>query len=274
MKIVERSVSIIGCGWLGLAFAKKMVAKGWKVKASTTKKSKLTTLQNYGIESKVLQFPAKNKLDSTLFQADYLLISFPPGRQNKETLASYHSSIKQITEAERKTAQIKKIVFISSTSVYEKKSDKIDEFSITKPTSPSGQAILNAEKIIIESNVPSVILRFGGLAGPHRHPGKFLAGKNNLPNGNQSINYLHLEDAVGVIAYMMEHSIENEIFNVVSPIHYSKNEFYSYMSKSIDLPPPEFSVTSSNFKAEISTTKLLKETDFKFIYPDPMKFKY
>lgn len=274
MEVKDNSVSIIGCGWLGLSFAKSMTAKGWKVKASTTSNTKLTTLKSYGIEMIILKFPVEGKLDLSHFQSAYLLISFPPGRINKETSKSYSLSISQIVEAANKSIQIKKIIFTSSTSVYEKKSNSIDENSPATPTTISGQAILEAEHIIAKSRLPHVILRFGGLAGPQRHPGKFLAGKAGLLNGNQMINFLHLEDAVGVINYIMESSIENEIFNVVAPVHYTKKIFYTKMSESIGLQPPEFIKSSSQFNVEISNAKMLSDTDYKFIYPDPMKFKY
>ncbi len=274
MEIKDNSVSIIGCGWLGLSFAKSIMTKGWKVKASTTRNAKLTMLKRYGIEPTILQFPVKGNLDLSHFQSSYLLISFPPARKSSKKLKSYSLSVSQIVEAANKSIQIKKIIFISSTSVYEKKSNSIDENSPTTPTTISGQTILEAEHIIARSKIPFIILRFGGLAGPQRHPGKFLAGKVGLSNGNQMINFLHLEDAVWIINHMMESSIENEIFNVVAPIHYTKKEFYTKMSASIGLQSPEFITSSNQFSVEISNAKLLRNTDYKFIQPDPMKFEY
>jgi len=37
-------IGIIGCGWLGLALAKKFVEKGYSVHGSTTTKSKIEVL--------------------------------------------------------------------------------------------------------------------------------------------------------------------------------------------------------------------------------------
>ena len=41
MKEEREKISILGCGWLGLPLAKSLLAKGYKIKGSTTSESKL-----------------------------------------------------------------------------------------------------------------------------------------------------------------------------------------------------------------------------------------
>ena len=274
MKIAKKSIAVIGCGWLGLPFSKKMILKGWKIKGSTTREAKLKELESIGIEPFILKFPVLNQINPSLFQVDNIVINIPPGRSDNDVLGNYPKAISQILRAAKNTDSIQKVVFISSTSVYGNSSDLIDESSETIPETESGKAILEAEKSVIKSGMPYVILRIGGLAGPQRHPGKFLAGRKRLTFGSQSINYLHLEDAIGVINYMLDHQIENEIFNVVAPIHPNKMEFYMKMAKSINLQPPTFIETTDQKRREISVSKLLNKIEYEFIYPDPMTFKY
>lgn len=269
-----KSIAVVGCGWLGFPFAKEMIKKGWRIRGSTTTEAKLKKLKSYGIEPFMLNFPAQNRIDISHFQVDYLVINIPPGRRDSKVLENYSKIISWILEAAKNADTIRKIVFVSSTSVYGNSSDLIAENSKTLPQSGTGTAILEAEKLIIKSGIPTIILRYGGLAGPQRHPGRFLAGQKGLTSGNQSINYLHLEDAIGVINYMIDHPIENEIFNVVAPIHPTKMEFYTKMAKSIKLEAPTFIDSTDQRRKEISVGKLLNETGYEFIYPDPMTFKY
>ena len=43
-------IAVIGCGWLGLPLAKKLVSKNFRVKGSTTSKQKISVLRNEKIE--------------------------------------------------------------------------------------------------------------------------------------------------------------------------------------------------------------------------------
>ena len=268
------SVSVIGCGWLGLPFCQDMIAEGWQVKGSTTTNDKLSVLESIGIKAFLVKLPELSQIDSRLFDVDYLLVNFPPGRKNLKSLSNYPHAINQLLHDEKKIGRIKKIIFISSTAVYGDNMDICDEESATVPITESGKVILKCENIVAESGLSFVILRFGGLAGPKRHPGRFLTGRKELNSGNQSVNFLHLEDAIGVIKFMLDRPIINEIFNVVAPGHPSKEDFYTKMATSIGLIPPTFIKNTDQRKKEISVDKLLNGTSYQFKYPDPMTFKY
>jgi len=269
-----RSIAVIGCGWLGIPFCRKMIERGWTVYGTTTNKAKFPVLKNFGIRPFLLNLPSKTELNSNLFKVDYLLINLPPGRRNPNILENYPLAISQILSSAKKMLTIKKIIFISSTSIYGISKDLIDEKTNPRPESDSGRAILAAENLIAKCDLPNVILRFGGLAGPQRHPGRFLAGRSGLTSGKQSINFLHLEDAIGVINYMIDNNIASEVFNVVAPGHPTKKEFYTKMASAIELTPPSFIDTPNQTRREISVNKLLNETEYSFEYPDPMNFIY
>ncbi len=272
MNKVKKYIAVVGCGWLGLPCAKRMIENAWKVKGTTTQNEKLAMFANIGIEPYLLNLYNETPIDPTLLDVDYLLINVPPGRTNSEGLKRYPSEINRLLEAAKKGTSIKKIVYISSTSVYGKPQDLIDERTVTNPESDAGKAILGAEEFVMKSGLPYVILRFGGLAGPGRHPGRFLAGRSGLTSGNQSVNFLHLEDAIGVVWYMFDHQVEIGIYNVVAPIHPTKKEFYTKMAASIDLMPPSFDESSDRIRREVSVHKLLEETDYTFRYPNPLDF--
>jgi nucleoside-diphosphate-sugar epimerase len=45
-----KTISILGCGWLGIPLAETLIQKGFSIKGSTTSANKLSVLQNKGIE--------------------------------------------------------------------------------------------------------------------------------------------------------------------------------------------------------------------------------
>lgn len=274
MKDKSKSISVVGCGWLGLPFSQNMIEQAWTVKGTTTSNLKVNLLKENGIEPYLLKFPVNAAMPIELFKVDFLLINLPPGRGNPNVMVDYPKAIKQLMDSAKEVGLIKKVIFISSTSVYSNAEELIDEESVANPMSASGKALLAAEKIILQSTIPSVILRFGGLAGPGRHPGRFLAGRTGLETGHQSINFLHLQDAINVIQSVIAAPVENEIFNIVAPVHPKKSDFYRRMAQDIGLQPPTFVEVSGRCKREISVDKFLLQTGYSFLQADPMSFKY
>lgn len=268
------SVAIIGCGWLGMPLARVLLEDGISVKGSTTNPAKLNILKDMGVEPYLLKMPSDVLPDPSIYDVDCLILNLPPGRKNPNVLRDYPLAVAQIVDAFKDLTGFKRIIFVSSTSVYGESFDIIDETTLTIPTTDSGKAILLAEKIVVEGNINSVILRFGGLAGPGRHPGKFLAGKTGLSSGAQSVNFLHLQDAIGVIQYFLLNDFGQELYNVVAPSHPRKDDFYKVMSSLAGMTAPTFVLTDTSYKREISVEKLLRDTSYKFKYPDPMRFAF
>jgi len=268
-----RTASVIGCGWLGLPLAQALIKSGWDVKGTTTRLEKMGLLEAAGIKAYLLKLPAEKMGESPLFQSGTYIINIPTGRRDQQSMKDYPTSIETIlTHINHQKAR--NIIFVSSTSVYPDNADIIDEESQEQPSTESGKAILDAERIVKHSGIPWTILRLGGLAGPNRHPGRFLSGKSRIRGGDQVINFVHRDDAIEIIKYFAEHPTHGEIFNVTAPIHPLKRDFYTVMSKAIGAPAPEFDVEHHSQRREISGKKLLAVTNYQFSNPDPLKFSY
>jgi len=268
----KKSVSIIGCGWFGKPLAVRLASADYTVKGSTTKEKKIEELKFHGIQAYLYRI--SDEFPEELVSSEFVVFNVPPGRNNQSQLKHYLPAVKDLISTLKEKDSLKKLLFISSTGVYGNEQDIYSEASICEPRSASGEVLLASELEIVNSGLPHNILRFGGLAGPGRHPGRFLAGKANLVGGDQAVNFLHLDDAIGVSCYLLENDITNEVFNVVSPVHPQKKDFYSKMADNIGVERPLFTETPSSCRREIDVSKLLNLTKYQFIYPDPMKFKF
>jgi nucleoside-diphosphate-sugar epimerase len=274
MGSANMSISIVGCGWLGLPLAENALDMGLLVKGSTTSDKKLPKLRSLGIDAYLLNLPGNIDADIALFQANYLVLNIPPGRRNPNVLVDYPASVARILRSALEAGQISKIIFVSSTSVYGDNMDFIDENTNSDPQSSSGEALVRAEQLIVDSGIKYNILRFGGLAGPGRHPGRFLAGRSHLSAGNQAINFLHLQDAIGAINCFLNHLHDDKIYNIVSPFHPTKRDFYTRMAKDLVLEPPQFDEKVFSPKREISPDKFTSDTGYQFIFPNPMNYQF
>ncbi|MFD2146542.1 hypothetical protein [Mucilaginibacter antarcticus] len=171
------TVSILGCGWYGLEFAKSLVDKWIKIKGSTTTPGKLSLLAQYGIAPYKIDLSPDNEIvDLDFFVCDILWISIPPktrAGQGAEYLTKLERLIPYITGN-----NIKQVVLISSTGVYGDNNTEVTELDMPEPDSESGKILLSAEKLLkAHTEFTTTIIRFGGLIGPGRDPGGFFAGK-------------------------------------------------------------------------------------------------
>ena len=268
-----RTISVIGCGWLGFPFGVEMVKSGWKVLGTTTSREKLNSLREAGIEPYLIKLPDESIRHTRLFESETYIINIPPGRRNPDFVKEYSRTIESIINLINR-AKAGNLIFVSSTSVYPEDFEIIDEDMQENPSSDAGKAILVAEQIVKRANIPWTILRMGGLAGPGRHPGRFFSGKTKITHGDQVINFLHREDAVGIMKYFTENPSTGDIYNVTAPIHPLKRNFYLLMARNLGIPEPMFDQDHHCLKREISSEKLIRNTRYKFIYPDPMNFTF
>ena len=219
-------VSILGCGWYGKALAQALIQKGVTVKGSATSQEKLNQLTESGITSYPVQFEANSQnFDPDFFECDVLIISIPP-KLKKGEASAYLPKVRRIIQTVLHF-NIKKIIYISSTGVYGDHSQTVTELDDPMPDTESGNVLLEAEKLFRqESAFKTTIIRFGGLVGPGRHPGRFFAGKKDIPNGMAPINLIHLDDCIGISMAIIEQNAFDYLFNACAPDHPQKAAFY------------------------------------------------
>lgn len=245
---MQKTISILGCGWYGLELAKHLISKGYEVKGSTTSPTKLPQLQSEGIEPYLVSFHEQSiAYDDAFFKSHTLVICIPPKRSSAEQ-ASFPGKIREICKAANNNT-IKNILFISSTSVYGDHNIELSETDEPKPDTPSGKAMVIAEEIFRQQHsLKTTILRFGGLIGPGRDPGKFFAGKIDVPNGLAPINLIHLTDCVNISTHIIETESFGYTFNACTPDHPTRQEFYTQATANSGLVPPTFVNELTNWK--------------------------
>ena len=261
----NNKISILGCGWLGLPLAKKLIENGYEVKGSTTSESKLELLKNAGIspyQIKMEENEITGNMESFLENTDVLLVDVPPKLRGDFT-ENFVQKIKNLIPFVE-NSKVEKVLFVSSTSVYGDTFpiQELDEESALNPDTESGKQLVEVEKLLQSNeNFQTTVLRFGGLIGPERNPAKFLAGKENVANPNAPINFIHQEDCIGIICAMLR-QVENDnwnwndTFNAVTPNHPNRENYYTEKALEMNLKVPTFVKDSNSIGKKISSKKL------------------
>lgn len=271
MKHNKPNIAILGCGWLGFPLAQKMISQGFTVKGTTTSEEKITVLQNNGIipfQIALTEDGVQGNVKDLLKDSEILIIDIPPGLR-KITLPvlekTFVSKIeKMLPFVEQST--IKKVLFVSSTSVYSNENAVITEDTLPNPDTESGRQLVEVEEILRNNqNFETTIIRFGGLLGPNRHPIKMLAGRENLDNPDAPVNLIHQQDCIGIILKIIENEIWNETFNAVTPYHPTRKEYYHKKAEEMHLAIPKFVSDKPSVTKCITSAKIEKVLDYTFI---------
>ena len=226
-------ISILGCGWFGTALARSLTGKGVQVKGSTTSSDNLNDVRSHLVR---LETRENSVFDPDFFDCDLLVIANNV-RMNDE--AAYLARVRYTITLIREF-HIAKVIFISSTSVYGEPNAEVNESTAPQPETISAILLLQAEQLFQNAPFSCNILRFAGLFGRGRDPGRFFAGKDNIPNGLAPVNLLHLDDAVGLTMQLIETGLNYQIINAVAPGHPSRMEFYTQAAKQSSLEPAIF----------------------------------
>ena len=263
---MNKQISILGCGWLGFDLAKSFIKNGFSVNGSTTTPGKILAFENANIKPFIISIGATNiigDMNPFLENSKILIIDIPPQLRNGGSHNFVSKIEKIIPFIENST--IKKVIFISSTSVYNDKESTsnnqyiVDEKTIFEPETESGKQLLIAEKLLLSNkNFQTSIIRFGGLIGDDRHPIKHLAGRENIQNPEAPINLIHKNDCIGMIEKIIDNGILNEIFNGVYPNHPSRKEYYTQKATQMKLDVPKFEANQTSFGKLVSSEKTEK----------------
>ena len=273
MKEERRNISILGCGWLGLPLAEKLIENGFSIKGSTTSEEKLVVLEANKIQSYLIALDEDKiigNITDFLNESEVLIVDIPPKLRGFQS-ENFVSIIKNLIVAIEKSA-IKKVVFVSSTSVYGDTFPiiELNEDSIPNPDSEGGKQLIEVEQLL-QSNThfKTTVIRFGGLIGEDRHPIKFLAGRENVANPEAPINFIHQEDCIGIIEEILNQVQNdnwnwNETFNAVAPNHPKRVDYYHKKALEMNLKVPTFVKDSKSKGKIISSQKLQRILNYTF----------
>ncbi|MDH0448202.1 MULTISPECIES: SDR family oxidoreductase [unclassified Shewanella] len=270
----QKSVAVVGCGWFGFALAKHLVQAGYRVTGAKRRTEELAPLSEAGIHGFQLQLgddadvlPDAQALKD-FFQTDFLVVNIPPRLKHGNT--AYLQELQQLI-ALTQGWHYQGIVFISTTGVYPSLDQSMTEAD-AQAESASSQVLLDAEDLFARQP-NSCIVRFAGLVGPKRHPGRFFAGKTDVAGGNVAVNLVHLQDCVAAVSLIIDAKAKGEkvaaVYNLCAPEHPSRSEFYVAAAESLGLAAPQFNGQLQPSKIILGDA-IVRELGFEYQFASPL----
>lgn len=268
-----KKVAIVGLGWLGMPLATALTARGWQVTGSKTTPDGVEAARMCGIASCELRLTPELECDAdeleALLSVDALVVTLPASR-TAEGGENYLRAVQNLVDSAL-AFNVPRIIFTSSTSVYGNGAGVMKETSPLQPVTVAGQTLVELENWLHDLPGTSVdILRLSGLVGPKRHPGRFLAGKTNVPDGEHGVNLVHLDDVVTAITLLLQTPKGGHIYNLSAPAHPARQQFYPAVAQQLGLTPPTFAAAENQHGKIIDGNKICDELGFEYRYPDPV----
>lgn len=253
---MKQKISILGYGWLGNPLSVELIRKGYLIKVSTTSNEKVKDLTSKGLAAFFVNINEKPLHISDFLIADILIIAIP-----SKDIEGFRHLIIQIEKA-----NIKKVLFISSTSVYTTNNETVTEETPTKSTNLAKiEGLFRAN-----STFRTTILRFGGLFGYDRKPGNFIKPDTEIKNPEGYINFIHQDDCIQIIEQLIFKNSWGETFNACSDSHPKRRDFYKRQMKKVNRPTPQFNEISATEYKIVNSEKLKRFLNYKFKYDNLM----
>lgn len=257
---MKEKISILGCGWLGKPLAVSLMKEGFAVKGSTTSEAKLSEFQELGITPFLINLEALTHNITAFLASEILIVALP-----SKDIEGFRNLIGQIEKS-----AIKKVIFISSTSVYGESEEIVTEEFETLPS-----ALITIEMLFKNStHFETTIIRFAGLFGYNRKPGNFFKDGRKIPNPEGFVNMIHQDDCIQLIEKVIEKNAWKQIFNGCANTHPTRREFYTKCTLDIGLKFPEFEDVEKIQQKVISNKKSKEYLDFEYQYGDLLALNY
>ena len=244
---------IIGYGWLGKALSLAIKNEGSKVFSTSTDTNKLHEMMLEGVSP--IRLIKENQIvsweEAPKSNFDAVIVTFPPFDGVLESLQNLLSQI-----------QTELVIFTSSTGIYLDESKIMDESS---PVMKSHLVFQMEECIRSLVSEKYTILRLAGHIGPNRHPVRFfLRNRHEIQNGQAPVNLIHQADIIAAISCIIEDPKLDEIYNVCSPEHPTKQLYYGNLA--LEMGEEKLSFLEGHHGKKIDGSKITRETKFNYRY--------
>ncbi|MFA8341899.1 MAG: hypothetical protein ACEPO8_02890 [Rhodothermaceae bacterium] len=244
----QTTISILGCGWLGLPLSEFLISKNYIINGSSRTKQKFDELNDKSINPFLINLPegiSQNE-NSDFFNSDVLIINIPPLDSKSDGKIFPHDEQIKLLAKKINSSSVKKIIYISSTSVYLDTNGVVTEES-NYASSVRAETLLKAEANLKNSEFDLTILRFGGLYGYGRIP--IRKNSNPVILGNfKKLNLLHRDNACRVILEIIEKDLWNETFNVCEDEHPTQLEFFHQSAACSEIDNYEVDNSKTDYK--------------------------
>lgn len=272
---MTKNLLMAGCGDLGTGLGETLAADGWTVWGLRRSTEGLPpTLRGWAADltrPETLR-PLPASFDAVVYTAT-------PDRYDEAGYRqAYVTGVHNLLDALAAQSQPpSRVILVSSTSVYAQNTgEDVDETSPTEPTHYAGRTILEGERAMQALGERGVIVRFGGIYGPHRTQllDSVRQGKAVCYEGPpRYTNRIHRDDCVGVLGHLLTLPETAPLYLGVDNEPAPRDDVLRWLAAQLGRPEPPTAPgsdaptgrrTRSNKRCR---NRRLRDSGYAFLYP-------
>lgn len=233
------NVLIAGCGDVGIALGRELVAEGHTVWGM---RRNIRVLPE---EIKPLAADLLNDLDTTPLPTGLTRVYFmptPDARSEESYRGVFVQALRHLLSAlEAAKAPVERFFYVSSTSVYgQSDGERVDEQAETSPRSFAGRVLLEGEQLAWASAYTTTVVRFAGIYGPGRDRlvNRVRSGGSCQAEPPSYSNRIHRDDCAGMLRHLGELTPPERLYIGVDDEPTKQCTVMDWLAGRLGVPPP------------------------------------
>ena len=245
-------VLLAGCGWLGAALARALVARGDRVTGVRRDAGRAEALRELGVAPVALDLAAPGAAAALPRDLDAIVACQSAGADTAEAYrAAYVDANRTLLEAAARRP-LRALVYTGSTGVFgQRDGSDVDESTPVRPAGATAEVLVEAERLVLgaaAAGVPARLVRLSGLYGPGRAGllDRVRAGRLALgPADGAYMNFCHRDDAVAFVLAALVRGRDGAAYHGSDAAPARRREVVAWVAERLGVPasrsgaPPE-----------------------------------
>ncbi len=270
-------ITIIGCGYVGIAIARFWNQAGHNLTVTTTTPDKVEQLSQFAEEVAIVKGNEPNTLQKVIQDRDVVLLCV--GAKNRSNYQEvYLETAKNVVEVIKNNSNVKQLIYTGSYAVLgDKNGAWTDETESIAPANKHSEILCKTEEVLLSvqsEKLKVCVLRLTGIYGERRELIKIFrsrAGTTRPGTGEDYSNWIHLEDIVNGIELAREKELTG-IYHLNCDEPLPTREFFQRLFTTHNLPPITWDESADSvrpYNMRLSNKKI-KAAGLKLTYPQIM----
>lgn len=268
------NITIIGCGYIGLALAEKLHEKNHFLTCTTKNPKSIPKLSKTTQKSIIMKGTDKKEMSLIIDQNDIIIITVDADNR-EEFESAFLQTAHTIKECASEMSNPKRLIFTSKSYIYGDQNGMwADESTPLRAKDDESKILIDTEKILFSLNDLGwsiAILRLAKVYGPNKEIVDIFkeSYKDVMPgHGDYYTNMVHRDDVIGTIDYVIDHDIKG-IYNIADDDHPTRLESAKKLCEKLNLKIPKYDPNIADFpdRNKRIANYRIKEKGYQFKYP-------
>lgn len=238
---------IVGCGWLGTAIGRGLVARGDRAVGVRRTTTAAGDLEAAGIEPLIADVTAADFPRAISDDIGAVVVCVSPRERSPRAYRETYVEVNRAVLDAVRALPIEAYVYTGSTGVFgQSEGGVMDEQTVPAPADDAALALVEAEEVVVgaarQARVPTRVVRLSGLYGPGRLGviERVRSGRLALGGGDDAwMNWCHLDDAARVVLAAVDRGHPGGVYHGSDAHPARRREVVTWIASRLGIDAPD-----------------------------------